>query len=178
MRRVAIRVHPAAVPPERVLSRALVQEPARVGFHSGIHVRCDWLRLQKVHQHPPGGVVGRPCRRRQKWRGLLAKKSGNVFRVGIFLDFASSSTRAPHVCVCGAYVQMSGGNRIDLNGGEVERLGTRTFDRNGELAGDGDRDGLAKRPRDALGGDDPNQSASVLPPSFGSYAPSTPQKLS
>ena len=35
---------------------------------------------------------------------LLTKKSSNVFRVGVFLDFSSSSTRTPH----GAHVQMSG----------------------------------------------------------------------
>ena len=52
----------------------------------------------------------------------IAKQSGNVFRVGIFLDFAGSSTRTggPH----GAYVQMSGRNRIDPHGGGIERLVT------------------------------------------------------
>ena len=51
-------------------------------------------------------------------RYLLTEQSGNTFRVGISLDFASSSTRTPH----GAYVQMSGRNRIDPHWGEAERL--------------------------------------------------------
>ena len=40
------------------------------------------------------------------------------------LDFAGSPprTEGPH----GAYVQVSGGNRIDRHGGGVERLVTRT----------------------------------------------------
>ena len=55
--------------------------------------------------------------------GLLAKKSGKTFRVGIFLDFASSSTRTPH----GADVQMSGRDRIDSRWGGIERLAARTL---------------------------------------------------
>ena len=53
---------------------------------------------------------------------LLAKKSGNIFRVGIFLDFVWLTTRTPH----GAYVRRARRNRIDRHGGEIERLATRT----------------------------------------------------
>ena len=51
----------------------------------------------------------------QVLQGLLIhfslKKSGKHFRVGIFLGFASSSTRTMHPH--GAYVQVSGRNRVD-----------------------------------------------------------------
>ena len=53
---------------------------------------------------------------------LLSKKSGNIFRVGIFLDFVRLTTRTPH----GAYVRGARRNRIDRHGGEIERLATRT----------------------------------------------------
>ena len=53
---------------------------------------------------------------------LLAKKSGKIFRVGIFLDFVWLTTRAPH----GAYVRRARRNRIDPHGGGIERLATRT----------------------------------------------------
>ena len=51
-------------------------------------------------------------------RGTLTKKSGNFFRVGIFLDFVWLTTRTPH----GAYVRRARRNRIDHHGGEIERL--------------------------------------------------------
>ena len=51
-------------------------------------------------------------------QGLLAKKSGKMFRVGIFLDFVWLTTRTPH----GAYVRRARRNRIDHHGGEIERL--------------------------------------------------------
>ena len=54
---------------------------------------------------------------------LLTKTSGKFFRVGIFLDLASSSARTPH----GLYVQMSGRNRIDPRWGGIERLTTHTL---------------------------------------------------
>ena len=44
-----------------------------------------------------------------------------MFRVGIFLDFASSPTCTLH----GAHVQMRGRNRIDPHRGEGARLVTR-----------------------------------------------------
>ena len=54
--------------------------------------------------------------------GLLAKKSGKIFRVGIFLDFVWLTTRTPH----GAYVRSARRNRIDRHRGGIERLETRT----------------------------------------------------
>ena len=54
--------------------------------------------------------------------GLVARKSGDSFRVGIFLGFASESARTPH----GVKVQMGGRNRIDPRGGGIERLAART----------------------------------------------------
>ena len=52
--------------------------------------------------------------------GLVTEKSGNIFRVGVFLDFASSSARTMHLY--GAYVQMSKRNRIGPHQGAIERL--------------------------------------------------------
>ena len=59
---------------------------------------------------------------RRVW--VRAKKSGNIFRVGIFLDFVWLTTRTPHR----AYVRRARRNRIDRHGGGIERLtgGTRT----------------------------------------------------
>ena len=51
-------------------------------------------------------------------RGTLTKKSGKVFRVGIFLGFVWLTTRTPH----GGYVRGARRNRIDRHGGEIERL--------------------------------------------------------
>ena len=53
-----------------------------------------------------------------------SRTSGNIFRVGIFLDFVWLTTRTegPH----GAYVRRARRNRIDPHGGEIERLATRT----------------------------------------------------
>ena len=50
------------------------------------------------------------------------KKSGNMFRVGSFLDFVRLTTRTPH----GAYVRGANRNRIDRHWVEIERLTTRT----------------------------------------------------
>ena len=50
--------------------------------------------------------------------GTLTKKSGKMFRVGIFLDFVWLTTRTPH----GAYVRRARRNRVDRHGGEIERL--------------------------------------------------------
>ena len=63
--------------------------------------------------------------------GLLAKKSGKIFRVGIFLDFVWLTTRTPH----GAYARRARRNRIDPHGGGMERLTTRTW--RGVAAGSG-----------------------------------------
>ena len=58
---------------------------------------------------------------------LITEKSGNVFRVGIFLDFVrqSGTTRAegPH----GAYVRRATRSRVDPHRGEVERPTTHTI---------------------------------------------------
>ena len=55
---------------------------------------------------------------RMEMRGMLTKKSGKCFRVGIFLDFVWLTTRTPH----GAYVRRARRNRIDRHRGEIERL--------------------------------------------------------
>ena len=49
---------------------------------------------------------------------VTAKKSGNIFRVGIFLDFVWLTTRTPR----GAYARRARRNRIDRHGGGIERL--------------------------------------------------------
>jgi len=51
-------------------------------------------------------------------RYAITKKSGNIFRVGVFLDFVWLTTRTPH----GAYVRRARRNRIYRHGGEIERL--------------------------------------------------------
>ena len=53
---------------------------------------------------------------------LLTNKSGNIFRVGIFLDFVWLTTRTHH----GAYARGARRNRIDRHGGGIERLVTPT----------------------------------------------------
>ena len=55
---------------------------------------------------------------------LVPKKSGNIFRVGMFLDFVWLTTRTMHPH--GAYVRGARRNRIDPHGGVIERLATRT----------------------------------------------------
>ena len=52
--------------------------------------------------------------------GTLTKKSGKIFRVGIFLDFVWLTTRTMHPH--GAYVRGARRNRIDRHGGGIERL--------------------------------------------------------
>ena len=75
---------------------------------------------------PHGGeierLVTRTVLRSTKSDCLLTKKGGNIFWVGIFLDFVWLTTRAPH----GAYVRRARRNRIDRHGGEIERPATRT----------------------------------------------------
>ena len=50
------------------------------------------------------------------------KRAVKKFGVGIFLDFASPSTRTPR----GACVRMGGRNRVGRHWGEIERLVART----------------------------------------------------
>ena len=64
-----------------------------------------------------------PRRFHQRRVPALAKKSGNIFRVGLFLDFVWLTTRTPH----GAYVRRARRNRIDPHGGEIERLAGRVL---------------------------------------------------
>ena len=83
------------------------------------------------HHHPAGHARHvPPCvpwvrRSRERFHHVqlqrtLTKKSGKLFRVGIFLDFDRLTTRTPH----GAYVRGARRNRIDPHGGEIERLPT------------------------------------------------------
>ena len=55
---------------------------------------------------------------------LITKKSRNLFRVGIFLDFVWLTTRTMHPH--GAYVWGARRNRIERHRGGIERLATRT----------------------------------------------------
>ena len=55
---------------------------------------------------------------------LITKKSGNIFRVGIFLDFVRLTTRTPHGGA--SYVRRARLNRIDPHRGGIERLTTPT----------------------------------------------------
>ena len=57
-----------------------------------------------------------------KCGGTLPKKSGKIFRVGIFLDFVWLTTRTPH----GEYVRRAKRTRIDPPFGGIERLATGT----------------------------------------------------
>jgi len=54
------------------------------------------------------------------------KKSGNVFRVGIFLDFVWLTTRTMHPHVGPQHVRGARRNRIVPHGGGIERLAART----------------------------------------------------
>ena len=57
--------------------------------------------------------------------GLLTKAGGKPFRVGIFLDFASSSTRTMHPHGGASYVRMSGRTRIGPHWGVIEHANAR-----------------------------------------------------
>ena len=52
--------------------------------------------------------------------GPFTKKSGNIFRVGIFLDFVRLTTRTMHPH--GVYVRGAKRNRVDRHRGVIERL--------------------------------------------------------
>ena len=69
----------------------------------------------------PGTPMAKP---RPPFPYLITQKSGDILRVGIFLDFVRLTTRTEGLR--GAYVRGAGRNRIDPHRGEVERLGTRT----------------------------------------------------
>ena len=85
----------------------------------GVRRTCRWAGGIEL-TFPIGVELNGPLPR----TALLAKKSGNIFRVGIFLDFVWLATRTMHPH--GAYVRRARRNRIDRRGGEIERLGTRT----------------------------------------------------
>ena len=53
------------------------------------------------------------------------KRQGNIFRVGIFLDFVRLATRTMHPH--GAYVRGAKRNRVDPHRGGIERLTMRTW---------------------------------------------------
>ena len=79
------------------------------------------LRQREGLGHVPGATraVQQPTRGRQYDLG-----SGNIFQVGIFLDFVRLTTRTMHPH--GAHVRGARRNRIDPHGGGIERLVTRT----------------------------------------------------
>ena len=52
-----------------------------------------------------------------------SKKSSNIFRVGIFLDFVWPTTRTPH----GAYARRARRNRIDPHGVDLNASGTAVY---------------------------------------------------
>ena len=80
------------------------------------------VKLNGTRRIRPGPPRWR--RPRSRTRCLPAEKSGNIFRVGIFLDFVrrSGTTRTPR----GAYVRRAKRNRIVRHRGEIERLTART----------------------------------------------------
>ena len=108
----------AARPHPRAGGRLLQRHGDRGGEH----------RAPARRQRPAARARGQ---RERRWchgaldrrDGLFTKKSGNIFRVGIFLDFVYLTTRTPH----GAYVRRARRNRIDPHGGGIERIGRRTF---------------------------------------------------
>ena len=100
-------------------------------FPTGFQLVPDWFAGPEVDERVAFGcahvvlaLVPDPALDRHVHKGedLFAKKSGNIFRVGIFLDFVWLTTRTPH----GAYVRRARRNRVDHHGGEIERLTTRT----------------------------------------------------
>ena len=91
--------------------------------------RCT-PRNQGNQGEPPAAALYHPFVRPPFVRGfvvplgrtyLLTQKSGNIFRVGIFLDFVRLATRTPR----GAHVRRAKRNRVDPNWGGIERLWRR-----------------------------------------------------
>ena len=80
------------------------------------------VRLYGSGRGPPGRLLGDELV--EAYRDLPTQRSGKLFPVGIFLDFASSPTRTEGPR--GAYVQVGGRNRTDSYWGEVLRLVART----------------------------------------------------
>jgi hypothetical protein len=82
----------------------------------------SWQRRAPSRPPPRGG--NRRRRRKSYAASCSRKRAVNLFGWVFFLDFARSSTRTegPH----GAYVQMSGRNRIVPHWGGVELLAART----------------------------------------------------
>ena len=96
-----------AAPRERKAAEVLPDFPATISGKI-IFVHEDNINTDGIY---PG-----------KYTYAIMKKSGNVFRVGVFLDFVWLTTRTPH----GAYVRGARRNRIDPHGGGIERLATGT----------------------------------------------------
>ena len=93
------------------------------------------MRATAAHAGAEAGAGARP---ELRGRGvehddvvLLTKKSGDTFRVGIFLDFVGRSgtarTEGPHGGA--SYVRGAKRNRIDPHWGGIERLATRASER-------------------------------------------------
>ena len=127
----------------------------RVAEHRGVPAARTRQLLHALRE-PHGEVVRGAARghgalppyRRlglQRKPHLLAKKSGNIFRVGIFLDFVWLTTRTPH----GAYVRRARRNRftpmgVKLNGPRrVPRPRRRASPGSGWTGGCGSRTGQA-----------------------------------
>ena len=95
----------------RACVRACVHACVWCAFACGVQaVHTTHYTLQAVHT--TGCTLHTACcQGEQRTHGLLTRKSGNVFRVGIFLDFASSTTRTegPH-----------GAGRTCRRAGEIE----------------------------------------------------------
>ena len=80
---------------------------------------CAHLRLGVHIPYEELRHALRDRRVRHKVLIIITKKSGDIFRVGIFLDFVRLATRTMHPH--GAYVRGAKRNRIDRHWGGVER---------------------------------------------------------
>ena len=66
-------------------------------------------------------VVGEAGNRQRATTVCHLVRRGNIVRVGVFLDFVSPTTRAPH----GVHVRGAERNRVDPHGGGIERVPLR-----------------------------------------------------
>ena len=91
-----------------------------LGSSAQFYLGGVWPWLDEHHALFKSGRNFAGCLRRVRtaMAGTLTKKSGKIFRLGIFLDFVWLTTRTPH----GAYVRRARRNRIGRHGGEIERL--------------------------------------------------------
>ena len=107
-------------PPPNPHGHQPVRHTGHTHTHTHTHTRATkrtaaYSGRQQQAAAPRG--VDSPCQASHGSR----KRGGNIFRVGIFLDFVWLTTRTPYV----AYARRAKRNRIDRHRGEIERLATR-----------------------------------------------------